>query len=119
MIARRNAALLFALMLVAWCVPERGQIAGLTPSSTPASAQPSAPPDALGRENPRGGMIGFIKAAQEERYNIAVQYFQPVTGRRRPAPDEEEELASQLLTILNQKFAGPLGPKSAPTSSLC
>ena len=108
MIARRNAALLFVLMLVAWCVPLRGQIAGVTPLPAPAATQPSLPPDPLGRDNPHDCIIGFIKAAQEERYNVAVQYFQPVTGRRRPAPDEEEELASQLLTILNQKLAGPL-----------
>ena len=39
---------------------------------------------------------------------MAVQYFQPATGRHRPDAEEEEELAAQLLTILNQKYTGPL-----------
>jgi len=107
MVCCRKGVMLFALM-VAGCMPLWGQIGGLTSNSPPAVAEPSVPPDVLGRENPRGCIIGFIKAAQEERYRVAVQYFQPVTGRHRPPADEEEELASQLLTILNLRFAGPL-----------
>ncbi len=99
---------LVVMSLAACCVPLRAQIPGVTPAATPAAAQPSVPADPLGRENPRGCILGFIKAAQEERYSVAVQYFQPATGRHRPDAEEEEELASQLLTILNQKYVGPL-----------
>lgn len=104
----RNVIVFSVMMLVTWCVPLRAQISGLTPAAVPAVAQPSVPPDQLGRENPRGCILGFIKAAQEERYTVAVQYFQPAIGRHRADAEEEEELASQLLTIMNQKFAGPL-----------
>jgi MscS family membrane protein len=75
-------------------------------ASTPS--QPAVPPDALKRETPKGCLLGFIKAAGEERYNVATQYFQPSTARRRPSIEEEEELASQLFTILSLKFSSTL-----------
>ncbi len=86
------------------------QIPGLSsPTSTAAaSTQSQIPPDPLGRETPRGCLLGFIKAAQEERYAVAVQYFQPLPTRRHTSQEDEEELAEQLLAILNQKFSGPL-----------
>ncbi len=108
MVARRNLIPIVMVMLVIWCVPLCAQIPGMTPSAASAATQASVPPDSLGRENPRGCILGFIKAAQEERYGVAVEYFQPATGRHRPDAEEEEELASQLLTILNQKYVGPL-----------
>ena len=91
------------------CASGRPQIPGLTsPPATAASQQPSLPPDPLGRETPRGCLLGFIKAAQEEKYSLAVQYFQPRPARRHVSEEDEEELAEQLLAILNQKFSGPL-----------
>jgi len=86
------------------------QIPGVTPAPTaaPAAQQPAVPPDPLGRETPRGCVLGFIKAAQDERYSVAVQYFQPPTKHRRVSREEEQELASQLLAILNQNYVGPL-----------
>ena len=106
---RRLLSLIVLTLL--WTVPGNAhpQIPGLTASPVVAAPQQAvAPPDPLGRENPRGCLLGFIKAAQEERYSVAVQYFQPVTTRKRPSPEEEEELAEQFLVILNQKFTGPL-----------
>jgi len=103
--------LLFALL---FCVPAVSQIPGLGVSqaavapTAAAKQEPAVPSDPLGRETPRGTLLGFIKAAQDERYNIAVQYFQPPTNRRRRSEEDDEELAAQLLTILNQKFAGAL-----------
>ncbi|HEY1468484.1 MAG TPA: mechanosensitive ion channel family protein [Candidatus Acidoferrum sp.] len=85
------------------------QIPGLT--STPpaaASSQPATQPDALGRDNPRGCILGFIKAAQDQRYNIAAEYFEPSPRQRHESEEEEKELVNQLLAILNQKFAGAL-----------
>jgi MscS family membrane protein len=73
------------------------------PAAGPASAQPA---DSLGRETPHGAIVGFLRAAQEERYSIATQYFQPSAGRHHPSPEQERELAEDLLAILNQKF-GP------------
>jgi MscS family membrane protein len=70
----------------------------------PSAATPSDPLD-LGRETPRGTVIGFIRAAQSENYDIAVQYFE---ARRRGNGEPERELAQQLLAILNARFAGSL-----------
>jgi MscS family membrane protein len=99
------------LLVVAFALASAGsasaQIPGLSPPST-AAAQPASPPDPLKRETPRGCVLGFIKAAGEERYNVAVQYFQPSTARRRPSLEDEEELASQLFAVLSLKFTGPL-----------
>lgn len=101
--------LLFALL---FCVPAVSQIPGLAalqPAPAVAAKQePSVPPDPLGRETPRGTLLGFIKAAQDERYTVSVQYFQPPTNRRRHSEQEDEEVAAQLLIILNEKFAGSL-----------
>jgi MscS family membrane protein len=84
------------------------QIPGLTSSTGSASSpQNTVPPDPLGRDNPRGCVLGFIKAAQEEKYALAASFFEPYKGRRRNSEFDDEELAVQLLTILNQKFGSP------------
>ncbi|HTP68946.1 MAG TPA: mechanosensitive ion channel family protein [Dongiaceae bacterium] len=85
------------------------QIPGITSSSaTTPAAQPAAQPDPLGRENPRGAVLGFIKAAQDDKFALAAEYFEPARSRKHAAENDEEELASQLLAILNQRFGGPL-----------
>jgi MscS family membrane protein len=92
--------------------PAFGQFLGLTtPQSTqaaPAAQQPSVPADPLGRETPRGTILGFLKAAQDERFNVATQYFQPQVSRRRHSQEDDEEIAAQLLVIFNQKLSGAL-----------
>jgi MscS family membrane protein len=81
----------------------------ITPQPAPAAAStPAIPPDPLGRETPRGTLLGFIKTAQEEKFVVAIEYFQPPPSRRRRSEQDDEELAAQLLTIFNQKFAGAL-----------
>ncbi len=99
-----------ALVLVAgFAVSSDAQIPGITPAAAaPAAPAPVSPPDPLGRENPRGSILGFIKAAQEERYSVAAQYFEPPPRHAKVNAEDEEELAAQLLTLLNQKFVGPL-----------
>ena len=112
---RRPVLLLFLLVLFS-SPPAFSQFPGLAVSQTaPASFAPAAgkqepavPSDPLGRETPRSALLGFIKAAQDERYNIAVQYFQPPPNRRRHSEQDDEEIAAQLLTILNEKFTGAL-----------
>ncbi len=107
---RLVCAIFYAVMV---CGTARAaQIPGLTTAPAPAPAStsqaPVVPPDPLGRETPRGSILGFIKAAQDERYPIAIQYFQPAPRRLRLTPEEEAELAEQLLALLNHKFGGPL-----------
>jgi MscS family membrane protein len=84
------------------------QIPGLSPAQSTAAAPPATPPDVLGRDNPRGCILGFIKAAQDEKYDVAVQYFEPAPRPQHVSMEDERELVNQLLTILNQKFAGEL-----------
>jgi MscS family membrane protein len=81
------------------------QIPGLT-SKPAAKSTPSAnlAADPLGRETPHGTVLGFLHAAQDENYSIAAQYFQPVSGHRRLDPTEEQDLAAQLLAVINQKI---------------
>jgi len=89
------------LLVLAAGVAAGAQIPGISaPSPTPQSV----PVDALGRETPRGTVLGFIHAAQDENYPVAVQYFQRPAGRHRPTAEEEQELASQLLAVINQKI---------------
>lgn len=99
------------VVLAGWCACAYSapQIPGLSSSSSTSTAQqPTVAPDPLGRESPRGCLMGFIKAAQEEKYSLAIQYFQTVPGRHHVSQQDEEELAEQFLAILNQKFVGPL-----------
>src|SRR6266851_6128401 len=84
--------------------------AQLTPrpaAQTITATSPATPDDplGLGRETPRGTVIGFVRAAQFENYDVAVQYFD-VRGRIGVEP--EQELAAQLLAILNARFGGSL-----------
>src|SRR5271167_41565 len=80
------------------------QIPGLTAPATQAA--PTPPPDPLKRDSPRSTILGFIRAAGEERYPVAIQYFQPIDGRRRGAIEEDQELAEQLFAILSLKYSG-------------
>jgi len=48
--------------------------------------------------------MGFLRAAQDENYSLAAEYFQPATGRHRRAPTEEQDLAAQLFAVINQKI---------------
>jgi MscS family membrane protein len=100
--------LLFLLSVSAAAVPQIPGLAVAAPAPAAAQTAPAIPPDPLGRETPRGMLLGFIKAAQEEHYATAVEYFQPAPSRRRRSEQDDEEIAAQLLTIFNQKFAGAL-----------
>jgi len=102
--------LLTVALLLAFSAAALPQIPGIsTPQPAPVvQPAPAVPPDPLGRETPRGTLLGFIKEAQEEHYARAVEYFQPPPSHRRHSEQDDEELAAQLLAILNQKFAGAL-----------
>jgi MscS family membrane protein len=80
------------------------QIPGLTSSPTAAPQAAAGNVDSLGRDNPRGTVMGFLRAAQDENYSLAAQYFQPPPGHHRVNPVEEQDLAAQLLAVINQKI---------------
>ncbi len=82
----------------------QGQLSELSAAQKPAAPSPSATAaDALGRETPRGTLLGFIRAAQDER-EWSIEYFQPPPKGHRETPAEEQELATQLFTVLNATF---------------
>jgi MscS family membrane protein len=100
-----RVSVLLALLLAAPAL--HAQTGLLTPATTPstaAPAKPAVPADRLGRETPRGTVLGFVRAAQDENYRAAVQYFETPKGRHRPSVEDDQELAVQLLSILNEKF---------------
>ena len=83
-----------------------GTAQGINTAGKPpaAAAAQTAPADPLGRETPRGTVMGFLRAAQDENYAVAAQYFQTPGARRHPKPEEERDLADQLLAVINQKI---------------
>ena len=109
MSVRRPLLIFFFLLgISAAAFPQIPGLATTPQSATATPPTPAIPPDPLGRETPRGTLVGFIKAAQEEHYVLAIEYFQPPASRRRRSEQDDEELAAQLLSIFNQKFAGAL-----------
>ena len=94
------------MLLAMLLLPPAGsaQIPGLSSKPAAKSEAAATPSDSLGRETPRGTVMGFLSAAQDENYSVAVQYFQPLPGRRRVTPSEEQDLAAQLLAVINQKI---------------
>jgi len=80
------------------------QIPGIPPPAPASGTAAQSAGDPLGRETPRGTIMGFLRAAQDENYPVAVQYFQPAPGRRRVRADGEQDLAAQLLAVINQKI---------------
>ncbi len=81
------------------------------PAATAPAANAPVDPLGLGRETPRGTIVGFIRMAQEENERAA-EYFQPPMKGHRVTAEEEQELVKQLNTVLNATF-----PASALTST--
>ncbi len=100
----RVLVLLACLLAAPTLYAQAGLLTPATTPSTAAPAKPAVPPDRLGRETPRGTVLGFVRAAQDENYRVAVQYFETPKGRHRPSVEDDQELAVQLLSILNEKF---------------
>jgi MscS family membrane protein len=74
------------------------QLPVATTPNPPASA-PAKPAeeDPLGRDSPRGCVLGFLKVAERADYTRAAQYLDVHV-----APQQAEELARQLYVVLNQ-----------------
>ncbi|HWF67092.1 MAG TPA: mechanosensitive ion channel family protein, partial [Acidobacteriaceae bacterium] len=65
-----------------------------TPAPSPAAPAKPAEQDPLGRETPRGCVLGFLKAAERGHYSQAAEYLETTSSRA-------QELARQLQVILN------------------
>jgi MscS family membrane protein len=82
-----------------------GQVPSLLSTPKAAAGTPATPPDplGLGRETPRGALKGFAYAAQNESES-ATLYFQPPLKNHETTSTEEQELADQLISVLNARF---------------
>jgi MscS family membrane protein len=94
------------------CAPRVASQVGsvLSPKSTAAPSQTTAAfdPRGLGRETPRGTVVGFVRAAQEENIEQAWEFFQYSAHGHLDAT-ERQDLVDHLLTLINATF---------PTSAL-
>ena len=68
----------------------------------PDSAKPEEQ-DSIGRDTPRGCVLGFLKAGERGDYAQAAQYLDA-----RATPEQMQELAQQLLAVLNRGLVGNL-----------
>jgi MscS family membrane protein len=66
------------------------------PATAPAPAPPP-PVDSLGRLSPHGCVLGFLRAAEANDYEKAVQYLD-----ERRSPEQEHTLVIQLKYLLDQ-----------------
>jgi len=83
------------------------------PQNAPAVHEESSD-DPLGRSTPRGAVVGFIRAADKEDYDLAVSYLE--TNQQ---GDPARELAKQLQVVLNRGSSIALDKLSAkPEGSL-
>lgn len=73
------------------------------PKPATAEAQPEPPKDTLGRNTPRGAVLGFVSAARKGNAEIAVLYLNtPLRGKA------AEDLARQLAMVLNRRLPARL-----------
>jgi MscS family membrane protein len=71
-----------------------------------ANAPTPQPGDPLGRSTPHGALVGFLHAAENDRYNDATQYLQ-LSKKERAASGEH--IGRQLHALLDQAFVGRIG----------
>jgi len=73
----------------------------LLPALSLAAQTPAAKPDALGRDNPRSAVSGFLEACGARDYAKASQYLDLRTIPQKQRASRGIELARQLETVLN------------------
>ena len=81
------------------------ELAGRTPQ--PAAATPEQPKDPLGRETPRGTVLGFLGAGQRGEDQLAREYLDT-----RLSGESAETLARQLFVVLNTRLPARLAQLS-------
>jgi len=82
--------------------------------AVPSTPQPELPKDTLGRNTPRGTVLGFLNAARKDNDEVAAQYLN--TGLRgKPAAS----VAHQLFVVLDRRLPAKLDELSdKPEGSL-
>jgi MscS family membrane protein len=72
-----------------------------TSAASPAKAEPATPVDPLGRETPRGSVMGLLRYAEHRDFATAAHYLQPT-----PAQDTDLVQRARELQALHAKFKG-------------
>lgn len=100
-----RAACLFICLLV--CCAQALQVRAAVPAPPPQQAQqiPEKPKDPLGRDTPRGTVLGFVQAAQGKNYDKAMEYLQFSEARKKT---EGQSLVDELKLALDTSFSGAL-----------
>jgi MscS family membrane protein len=73
----------------------------------PAPAKPDTPSDALGRDNPRGTVLGFLNVSRKDDFETAAKYLNTRLNAKAAA-----ELAHQLFTVLDLRLPARLNELS-------
>ena len=92
--------LALAMMLLIASSPAWAQPAATAPA---AAAEPQALRDPLGRDTPRGALLGFMRVSREGNFEAAPEYLN-TTLRGLPA----QELARQLFVVLDKRLPARL-----------
>ena len=96
---RSIAANLLLAVLISSPAWAQGRIGSPPAPPAAAPAQPERPKDPLGRDTPRGTVLGFMTAAQQNQNDIATQYLN--SGLR---GEPAAALAHQLYVVLNSRL---------------
>jgi len=91
------------LLLLVWLLSVTAWAQLSVPGTTPASATPEVPKDALGRTTPRGTVLGFVTAARKGDDQLAERYLN-TRLRGKAATD----LAHQLFVVLDRRLPARL-----------
>jgi MscS family membrane protein len=96
---RRGPMLMcFSACLLALCFTECAGAQGAA-GSAPAPIQPKTPEDPLGRDTPKGTVLGFLIAERKGQDELAVQYLNTrLSGKAAAA------LARQLFVVLDRRL---------------
>jgi MscS family membrane protein len=106
-VSQRPLAFAFSLLFVV-CQAAWPQIAApVKPAAPDNEAQPEIPKDKLGRNTPRGAVVGFLSTVRKGNLETAVLYLNtPLHGR------DAEGLARQLATVLDRRLPARLNELS-------
>ena len=77
------------------------------PGAAPASTQPAPPADPLGRDTPRGTVLGFLKACRKGDFENAKRYLNAPLARA-----GLDELARKLSVVLDRRLPARLNQLS-------
>jgi len=78
------------------------------PGAAPVSSQPTPPADPLGRDTPRGAVLGFLNASRKGDFETARRYLNaPLRGTSADA------LARQLSVVLDRRLPARLNQVSS------